>query len=158
MTTCCSNCRLRLTSWKRECIAYMRLRQSRDAILLLVFFMWLQIDSFIFDSKFDLCKNTTEDISDLNDLNIFLWWRFCSFQPCRSTHAIRWLLLFDSTCYTGAMSKSFLRVAFPVVFLIIQKWSSSIFSVPHEPRTASNICTIKMSIKCLPLLWHVSKF
>ena len=47
-------------------------------------------DRFIFDSKFDLCKNTTEDISDLNDLNIFY-----DGVPALFSHVDRLTLSFD---------------------------------------------------------------
>ena len=45
LTACCSNYRRRLTSWKRECIAYMRLSRSTAAVLLLISFYVAEIDS-----------------------------------------------------------------------------------------------------------------
>ena len=79
LTTCCWNHRRRLFSL----YDYMSSTGSRAGNLLLIFFMWLQIDSTLienllltqqyvflekvnfFVSKFDLFKNTTEDISHL---------------------------------------------------------------------------------------------
>ena len=65
-------------------------------------------------------------------------------------------LIFNSSRDPGA--SLFLEPSFPVVFVLIQSWSSSIFFTLRIIAHGFKYCTFKMPIKWLLFHWHFSKF